>query len=136
MTSDNEDYRAIITAANRTDIPVRDIGPSDETVNNLARSFADEKQAQIRIGEQRELSEIRIKERKATIQMIKELVTSGTVSLAILVAISIGGYMSVFGNDADKEKGKNIIITALTIGATISGARLIRNAVSKSLESD
>jgi hypothetical protein len=136
MTSSNEDYRAIIAAANRTDIPVGDIGPSDEIVNNLARSFADEKQMQIRIGEQRELSEIRIKEKKATSQMIKELVTSGTLSLAILVAISIGGYMSVFGNDADKEKGKNIIITAMTIGATISGARLIRNAASKSLESD
>jgi hypothetical protein len=136
MTSDNEDYRAIIIAANRTDIPVRDIGPSDETVNILARSFADDKQAQIRIGEQRKLSEIRIKERKATIQMIKELVTSGTVSLAIFAAISIGGYMCVFGNEADKEKGKNIIITAMTIGATISGARLIRNAASKSLESD
>lgn len=136
MTSDNEDYRAVITAANRTDIPVRDIGPSDETVNNLARSFADEKQAQIRIDEQRKLSEIRIKEKKATIQMIKELVTSGTVSLAILVAISIGGYMSAFGSEADKEKGKNIIIAAITAGVAISGARLIRNAASKSLESD
>jgi hypothetical protein len=136
MTSDNKDYIAVITAANKTDIPVGGIGSSDGTVNDLARSFLEEKQSEIRINEQRDLSKIRINERKETIRMIKELVTSTTVSLAILVAISTGGYMSVFGNEANRERGKNIIIAAITAGVTISGARLIRNAASKSLESD
>ena len=122
MTIDNNEYTEAIEVARKTGIPV-DSNETLTTVLSLAKSFSDEKQSQIRLNEEREVSKIRMDERKANNRLNKEVIGSVTLSLAILGALALGGSMLALGSEADKERGKTVVSVALISALTAYGAR-------------
>jgi len=130
--NNNQDYDEALGVARREAIRVSSIEQNNKTVTDLANTFTEGRLSEIRIKEEEEKSKIRIAERREYNRQTKGLIASATVSLAILVAVSIGGYMSIFGSETDKERGKYLVSSAIAAALIANGARAARNFLSSS----
>jgi hypothetical protein len=66
----------------------------------------------------------------------KETIGSVTLSLTILVALALGGFMLAQGSDADRERGKAVVTISILSALGAYGARGVRNILSNSLKGD
>lgn len=135
MTNSSQDYTALIEIARKTGIPVEN-NQALTAVIDLAKSYSDKEQSLIRINEEREKSKIRMDEYKAKNRLNKETIGSVTLSFTILVALSLGGFMLALGSEADRERGRAVVTTAIVSALVAYGARGLRNIVSSSLKID